>query len=350
MSVLTSRILLLLAAFALPLLTGCGGGKPQEPPRYVITDVGSGFFPLGGLDISDDGRIVGTTWNEFYSARAFVQQNGRRELLPGLYPAGTSYASAISPDGQTVVGSADSPTGYMHAVRWVGGRIEDLGVFDPDTNTWAVDVNNQGSIAGYAQAASGEEHLILWESQSRQNLGNLGGQTIRPSKIAADGTIVGNSDTQFRESHAFVYRGGLLMDLGTLGGFSSSATGVNGSGQVVGVIENYAGPVEAFLFTGTNMTRLAPLRTGESASVNDINDRGYIVGWATDIRNEFGTPYGLSACLWTAGRAYDLNDLASREEGWFLTHATAINNIGQIVGYGYLRGEYRVLLLTPDRS
>jgi len=100
---------------------------------------------------------------------------------------------------------------------------------------------------------------------------------------------------------------------------------------VVGVIDNYAGPVEAFLFTGTRVMRLPPLRSGESVSASDINDSGTVVGWATTIRHEPGMPYGLSACLWVAGHAYDLNDLASRDDGWFLTHAAAINNLGQIL-------------------
>jgi hypothetical protein len=44
---------------------------------------------------------------------------------------------------------------------------------------------------------------------------------------------------------------------------------------------------------------------------------------------------------------YDLNTLIRDGSGWQLEEAAAINDLGQIVGYGYYDGEKRAFLLTP---
>ena len=45
---------------------------------------------------------------------------------------------------------------------------------------------------------------------------------------------------------------------------------------------------------------------------------------------------------------YDLNDLLPAGSGWDIQKATAINNGGQIVGYGYINGQGHAFLMTPD--
>ena len=46
----------------------------------------------------------------------------------------------------------------------------------------------------------------------------------------------------------------------------------------------------------------------------------------------------------------DLNTLIPANSGWFLQFASAINDKGQIVGYGTLNGnvQYEAFLLTPQ--
>jgi probable HAF family extracellular repeat protein len=43
----------------------------------------------------------------------------------------------------------------------------------------------------------------------------------------------------------------------------------------------------------------------------------------------------------------DLNNLISSSSGWTLLEATAINESGQIVGWGYNGGQDHAFLLTP---
>jgi probable HAF family extracellular repeat protein len=68
-----------------------------------------------------------------------------------------------------------------------------------------------------------------------------------------------------------------------------------------------------------------------------INNAGQVVG-------RYATPSGaVHAALWQNGVMTDLNDLLPPGSGWTLTEATAINDQGQIVGYG----SHGTFLLTP---
>jgi len=46
----------------------------------------------------------------------------------------------------------------------------------------------------------------------------------------------------------------------------------------------------------------------------------------------------------------DLNTLLPSDSGWILSNATAINNVGQIVGPGSYQGATRGFVLTPDNT
>jgi hypothetical protein len=55
-----------------------------------------------------------------------------------------------------------------------------------------------------------------------------------------------------------------------------------------------------------------------------------------------------AAVLWQDGQLVNLNDLIPADSGWVLVGAYGINNDGVIVGYGFLDGEQRGFVLTPD--
>lgn len=75
-----------------------------------------------------------------------------------------------------------------------------------------------------------------------------------------------------------------------------------------------------------------------------INDSGQVVGYAYTSNNS-----AQPAFLYSNGRMTDLNSLLPAGSGWTLTSARAINNAGDIVGYGVNpAGQTHAFLLTPD--
>ena len=122
----------------------------------------------------------------------------------------------------------------------------------------------------------------------------------------------------------------VVQDLGVLPGDTSSVgVGINQQGDVVGWSNGSAG-TRAFLYTdATGMVHLPGLPDKPRAIARDVNDLGDVVGSA----NAGGVDLG-HAVLWRGGNVTDLGTLAT---GSF-SEATAINNLGQVVGWSYTDG------------
>ena len=81
---------------------------------------------------------------------------------------------------------------------------------------------------------------------------------------------------------------------------------------------------------------------GSSSYGSAINNNGTVVGLST-IRNG-----SYRAFISTnGGKMQDLNTMIPTGTGWVLEEGTAINDAGQIAGYGTLHAQLRAFLLTP---
>jgi probable HAF family extracellular repeat protein len=115
------------------------------------------------------------------------------------------------------------------------------------------------------------------------------------------GYFVGTSEKGIFGSRAFLYRQGRRVALPSLGSGDTQAFGVNNRGEVVGIAD-----------TGKDDPRHRPF-------------------------------------LYRNGRVWDLNELIPAGTGWRLEYAVAINDRGQIVGAGRLKGgAAHAVLLTPE--
>jgi probable HAF family extracellular repeat protein len=137
-----------------------------------------------------------------------------------------------------------------------------------------------------------------------------------------------------------------MKDLGTLsGGQTSMANAINSSGIVAGQSDGAHTGSEwhAVLWDATGKIRDLGLLKGGSYSVAfGINDSGVVVGYGNVASN------AAHAMIWTASNGMrDLNSLIPANIGWTLINANAINNVGQITGYGSKRGHNHGFVLTP---
>jgi probable HAF family extracellular repeat protein len=113
-----------------------------------------------------------------------------------------------------------------------------------------------------------------------------------------------------------------MLDLGTLGGPGSEAFGINDAGPVGQIVGS------------------SDVSRGDGAWVRFA--RRDAAAWFDGMQYET-----THAFLWADGRMHDLNELLAADAGWVLAEARAIDDAGQIVGYGLVNGCQRAFLLSP---
>ncbi|MBN1345420.1 MAG: DUF3466 family protein [Phycisphaerae bacterium] len=229
-----------------------------------------------------------------------------------VVPVGASQAQGLNDLGQ-IVGSCGWPVVYSDGV------MTDLSSYltdPPSSLPWgtAYDINNQGHVIGRDGIA--DDTWLIADGQLTYFEGlafaiNNAGQVV--GEFGYDGTY-----------RAWLYDNGVVTDIGTLPGYTGAvAFGINDLGQIVGYAEHAGGsslPMHAFLYDNGTFTDLGTL--GQSSSyATAVNNLGQVVGssWVGDSWHVF---------LHDDGVMTDLGGL----EGWHYLEPHAINDAGQIVG------------------
>ena len=165
-----------------------------------------------------------------------------------------------------------------------------------------------------------------------QDIGVLtGGQVCQAQALNDSGEVVGEANIGNGNYDAFSYSNGRINDLGTFGGPWANALGVNDSGQIVGASEgnNTDGSSfeDAFLYSNGAMRDLNTLIGTSSATwtlqfASAINNQGQIVGFGFDSGQAAGF-------LYSNGMVVDLGTLPGFT---YSIMPLCINNNGQVVG------------------
>lgn len=318
------------------------GQQSSTPPIYAVIDLGD----LGGgssqaLGINASGQVVG--WSNTSSGsqqHAFLWKNGIIQDL-GTFGGNASFAYGINDNGQVVGTYLNTDNGNI-AFLWQNGIVQNLGAWS-DYYSIAYGINDNGQVVGaYVNAGTYKEGGFLWHNGIMLDIGTLGGNDTLAYGVNNEGQVAGASDGSDNQFHAFLWQNGSMQNLGQLGGAFSWGNGINDNGQVVG----YAGTTttdDAFLWQDGSMQDLGRLAGAINSQAYGINDNGQVVGFC------FDSNYNELPFLWQNGSMYNLNSLLfNADSGWTLEEATAINNNGQIVGYGINHlGQTHAFLLNP---
>jgi probable HAF family extracellular repeat protein len=143
--------------------------------------------------------------------------------------------------------------------------------------------------------------------------------------------------------HAFESHNGVMTDLGALPGANkcSNAQTINELGEVAGNSENdeidpFLGlyQIRAVVWKNRRIIDLGTLGGNESAAFT-INNRGQVVGWATndipDPYSFYGAGSQVRAFLWEKGMMRDLGTLGGPD-----SQAIFLNDRGQVAGDSYI--------------
>jgi probable HAF family extracellular repeat protein len=281
-----------------------------------------------------------------------------------------------------------------------GGTVTPIGWLPGDNGSVATSISASAAIAGTSQGNSHPGgHAVLYSAGVLTDLGTLAtsGSACDSSTangINDNGVVVGDSGIDnpsldcALNRHAFMATNGVMTDLGVLpGDTGSTAASVNLAGQAVGTSQLYdalGNHNKAVLFANGTVTNISPPATTESGAtaINDagqvaidgdthlfiyaissgtwqdagamsgasltfpvsINGLGDVVG--TAIGNVSSTPF-----FWSPKAGFvDLNSFVSKNSGWVLQDAAGINDSGQVVGDGMLKGQPHAFVLTlPGR-
>ncbi len=171
---------------------------PPFPHFTEATEPGT-YRPSVVYDINDKDQAAGTLVAD---GRAFRWQSGNLEKLKAFSYA-DDYGYAINNHGAVAgKGLLVSPLRY-HAVIWPSpSQHYDLGTLG-GTNSSAQDINDNSTVVGYSETATGETHAFIWRAKlGMQSLGTLGGKNSKAFSINTQGIIVGESETVTGETHA----------------------------------------------------------------------------------------------------------------------------------------------------
>lgn len=350
-------------------------------PTPAVMPAGTTEYTLTVMDLSFPPAIA------FATVTVYVEPNpGLQYAIEdlGSLSSNSSFPAGIN-DAGDVVGFYFSDDQKKRAFLYRGGTIMDLGSLG-GSEAQARDINNFGQVVGQSTISNGTWHAFFWDPVTgMEDLGTLGGIASSAHAINDAGDIVGFADTGTATHAFFVKRNSVMQDIDAAGGIHSVAYDVNNDGLAVGMLVNATGSPRAFSWQSGTFTDLGtPMLTG--GRIWSVNNDGLMAGHAWESSefatflmgcdqvvdlgfladfprtnswgmNDLGEVVGhvgasdsvtLNAFVFTGGQIFNLNDLLVDAVEWeFLTVAFAINNAGQITGYGRINGQFRGFLLTP---
>jgi probable HAF family extracellular repeat protein len=302
----------------------------QGGPLYKVTDLGAFFGSISNANgINAQGDVTGREYSST-TYFGFLYKNGVMQQLAPVAGFGNSDGFSINNSDQVAGESAGYPTIWSNP-----GTAQKL--FENNNGSVARAINNAGEATG----ASYLSPAWIWTpATGRQSIGTLGGNVSVGFAINQLGHVAGESQDRNSDIFAFLWSPQTgMQNLGAIGRLSY-AYGVNDLDQVVGETQplNTNG-TRAFLWDSMHgMQNLGALSVGSSTAYG-INNHGQVVG----------TSFG-KAFIWdTINGMQDLNAFIPSTSSLTLGQANAINDAGQIVGWGYTKvgNVQHAFLLTP---
>lgn len=340
--------------FANPGFASCA------PYPYAVTNLGVLGENNRASSINDAGQVSGyvfTSTEPVVNEATYWDKHLGTRTLQSL--GGTSRIMEMNSTGQ-MVGESNN-----HAASWDNylAAPKDMGTLGGATS-FAMSIDNNGRIVGYSDMPEyygyTVYHAFVYENNTMTDLGTLvdmGGSYYNGFSFAYDinnnGKIVGVASAGSNwDYHAFVWdKDHGMIDLGThpeFPGYEGYASAINDTGDfIAGVaIDGNSNSYPLIWKNGVTTAQVVePHPLFPYAEFNAMNNNNRVVGLMWDAAGvEHAIVYDEVTGI------VDLNDLIDPSSGWLLTMASAINDNGDIVGWGFFQGTKRAFLLTAPAT
>ncbi|MCU7729402.1 hypothetical protein ODJ79_37280 [Actinoplanes sp. KI2] len=240
--------------------------------------------------ISDNGHVAGRVSQ---TGKLFVWHPGTavKYLRP---PAGTNPEVTGLNDHDQVIGTTYYQNGTHRAFTWQGRHYRLLPV-PKGANSTAVAINNRGQIIGTIVSHHGTtERAVLWQGTRTirmTQLGTLGGTSSRPAAINDRGQIIGNSTLRkSSDEHPFLWQHGRMTDLlAHTKAVTGTVTAISDTGLMTGQVSWPDRSEHAVLWRGHQLVDLG--LPGSSSYPRAVNDRGDVAGMNWSRPDTLGVPF-----------------------------------------------------------
>jgi probable HAF family extracellular repeat protein len=314
----THRLVLLVAAVTISATVAAPVANAM--PGTMVLRGPSGASGTQATDINNTYTVIGT-YN--WSTPVRWDSIGRITILPTPPgPSATFSMREVTDSGFIIGNSYPDVGGLSSALLWdPQGNLVTLQHLPGMPRTDGTDVNESGTVVGFATATDGRQHAVRWDPQGRvTELPMLrGGAFSYAAAVNDQGLVAGHSDVVVSDTH-FTHAvtwdaADRRLDLGgPISAVDSQATVVNNAGTVAGV-------------RGTDAVRWN--RQGRASVLQPrglptaMNDDGVVVGHTVDS-NQLEQQHPIR---WDQqGHGIQLSGLG------YPTRANAINRAGIIVG------------------
>jgi probable HAF family extracellular repeat protein len=370
--------------------------------RYILTDLGPAGSPFSqATALNNSGLVAGITVGPDGAQHAVAWYWGMMTDIsqPGL-GGPNSAAGGVNKFGQ-ILGVAETTTKDPNQENFCGfgtglqclAFVYDFGVMTPlqslgGTNTTFGGINDLGEVAGIAETGqrsncelgpapngTGPQVLnseaVVWGpapgeirqlpplrgdsigmafaiNDAGQTVGGSGNcsNTILPGFAAAPHAVLWERDGT---AHQLPGLGGNAPDLSVMG-VGTLGEAINNNGTVAG--QATLGDNQTWhpvLWQDGIISDLGVLKGDAVGAALSINNRGEVVGASVSAPGPAtGNP---RAFVWRNGVMSDLNSLVPADSPLYLLTACAVNDSGEIVGFGATaEGDLHAFLATPCRA
>lgn len=314
-----------------------GGAVAATTTTYHVVSLGGTDAQAAGMN--SGGKVAGSVG-----------------FVPALLDHGTITMLGSDPGNAVAVNSKSNATGtsyadgLVRAFSWRSSAMKEIGPMFGDGNaTHGVAINSNGDVLCVEYGASQSTSFVFSGGTKTQVNGPAGYGYVLGAAINDAGDIAGAATPPNKLAHAFVRIAKHSTDLGAFGTGAtySAATAININDVVAGDSASVPGnttDVTAFRWSNNVMTNLGALSPSTRSHALAIDNKGNVVGYSyADFHNS--VPH---AFYYDGTKMTDLNKhLDAASAAWVLETATGIDDAGAITGMGVFGGDRLPYLATP---